>query len=74
MNQCFLYLNKYKFMNESVYPYTAVKGSVCKYASALGTIRTSNFYNVALNDPAAHMTAVANQPLSIALSAGTSTF
>ena len=60
-------------MNETVYPYAGVK-KTCAYNAAKGTLVVKSYTNVALNDPDAHMAAVALKPVSIALSAATSTF
>eukprot|EP00347_Sterkiella_histriomuscorum_P006586 403352207 len=73
MNQCFKYLQQYKLMNESVYPYAGVK-KACAYNATKGTLVVKSYTNVAQNDPDAHMAAVALKPVSIALSAATSTF
>lgn len=59
MNQCFKYLQSYKVMPESSYPYTAVKGSSCKYTASKGLFNVKSYTNVASNNVAAHMTAVA---------------
>ena len=45
-------------MTEASYPYAAVK-KACAYNSLKGTLNVKTYANVATNDPAAHMAAVA---------------
>ena len=60
-------------MKTSSYPYVAYQ-STCKYNSSLGVFNTRGYYNVAASSPSAAMTAVALQPVSIAVAASSYVF
>lgn len=61
-------------MTEASYPYAAVKKSCAYNSIKASSLKVKSYTNIATNDPTAHMQAVAKQPVSIALSAATSTF
>ncbi|CDW78348.1 UNKNOWN [Stylonychia lemnae] len=73
MNSNFQYLRYYKIQNETTYPY-ATRKNACVYQPKFGLFNVKTFVNVAFNDPAAHLAAVALQPLSIGLAASNSVF
>lgn len=71
MTNSFNYLKKYKSMTRVSYPYTG-SASTCKYNAASGVISTTGYVNVAKNDPSAHLDALQNGPVSIAIAASSS--
>lgn len=64
---------RYKLMTESDYPYVAYRKS-CAYKSSKGVAYVRAWYNVARNDPVAHMKAVAKQPITVAVAASSSIY
>lgn len=60
-------------MDETSYPYVGYKRT-CAYNSAKGIIGLASYTNVARNDPVAHINAVAQQPVSVAVAASSSIF
>lgn len=72
MTNAYKYLQTYKIMTRNSYPYTGSTGS-CKYNSAYGVMRVSNYKKIPANDPAAHLAAVQNGPIDVAISATSST-
>ena len=71
MNYVFNYAKTKKIATESAYPYTAKKGT-CK--TVTGSYGVTSYVDVTPKSPTAMMAAVAKNPVSIALSAGTSVF
>lgn len=71
MSNCYNYLKVYKHQPRSSYPYIGYK-STCKYNSAAGLVKTIGYVNVAKGDVAAHMNALAVQPISVAMAASSS--
>lgn len=68
MDICFEYMTHYKEMNESSYPYLGVQ-ALCEYNSAKGVVSLNGYVNVQSYSYSALMTAVAKQPVSIAIEA-----
>jgi C1A family cysteine protease len=66
MDAAFEYAEDYSMMYESEYPYTAERGD-CSYTS--GHTKVSSFVDVTPKDPLALQTAVAQQPVSVAIQA-----
>ena len=73
MTNSFNYLKSYKLQTETSYPYTATKGS-CRYNANSGVLNTKGFVGVKANSPAAHMNAVAQFPISVAVQSTSSAF
>lgn len=71
MNYVFNYAKATKLTTEDKYPYTAKKGT-CKTVS--GSYKVTGYVDVTPKSPSAMLTAVAKQPVTIALSAGSSVF
>lgn len=67
------YMMKNKIMQESDYPYVAYK-KTCAYKSTKGLVNVNAWYNVARNDPNAHMRAIAKQPIAGAVAASSSVY
>lgn len=66
MTRSFEYLKTSKIMQASVYPYTATLGS-CKYNPSQGIASTTSYVNLPKWSPSALMTAVAQQPTTVAV-------
>ena len=75
MTNSFKYLLQNKIMKLSDYPYTGYQGS-CKYSSSRGLFGTTGngYVNVAKNSNSALRQAIAQQPVSVAIQASSSTF
>merc|ERR1719482_740773 len=72
MDHAFTYLEHYKLMEESAYPYTARRGT-CKYNAAEGRISVSTYHDVTRSAEGL-MTALNKQPVSVAIEADQSAF
>lgn len=73
MDSAFAYVKTAKLELESDYPYRAVDGK-CKYSAAKGKVGVSGYVDVPKNDPAQLESAVAKQPVSVAIEADTYVF
>ena len=73
MSNAFTYLKTHKAMTRSSYPYTATAGA-CKYDTSDGVINITGYTSITKNDPDAHMAALQNGPVSIAIAASSSYF
>lgn len=71
MTNCYNYLKSYKLQLDSTYPYIGYKSS-CKYSSANGKVNTLGYVNIPKGDVNAHMNALVNGPLSVAMAASSS--
>lgn len=71
MTNGFNYLKTHKFMTLSSYPYTA-RGGSCKANG--GVVSTTGYVALPANNPTALLNACAQQPVSIAVDAGTMYF
>jgi hypothetical protein len=68
MDNAFKYVEAQGIELESVYPYTAVQGT-CNYASSSVVFTNTGYTDVKQNNEVALATAVAVQPVSIAIEA-----
>ena len=73
MSNSFTYYETNKAMTRASYPYTASAGS-CKYDSADGVVLTTGYTPINADDSDAHMAALQNGPVSIAIAASSSYF
>ena len=73
MTNTFNYLKTAKIQPLSTYPY-AGRQSTCKYSAAKGVIGTTGYVNLAKNSNTALRSAIAKQPVSVAIAAGASSF
>lgn len=71
MSNCFNYLKSYKMQTLSSYPYIGYK-STCKYNSANGKFNVLSYVNILKGDVAAHMNALVNGPVAVAMAASSS--
>ncbi|KAJ8753474.1 hypothetical protein K2173_019873 [Erythroxylum novogranatense] len=75
MDNAFKFIIQHKGLTtETNYPYTAVQGTCNTSAEAIPAANISGYEDVPANDEAALMKAVANQPVSVAIDAGDSSF
>ena len=72
MDTAFKYVASHGLCTEAAYPYKAVQGS-CQ-SSCTVAVKTSSFKDVPQNSESALQTAVAAQPVSVAIEADTSAF
>jgi C1A family cysteine protease len=72
MDHAFTYLETYKLMEESAYPYTARRGT-CKYDASQGQINVSTYHDVT-RSASGLMAALVKQPVSVAIEADQSAF
>ena len=73
MDDAFDYTETNPLETESDYPYTARDG-VCKSNKSKGVVAAKSHVDVAVNDPVALQTAIAAQPVSVAIDAGSFNF
>jgi C1A family cysteine protease len=73
MDSAFQYLEANLIELESSYSYRGVDGS-CQYSASKGVSKVSSFVDVAVNNPSALASAVAQSPVSIAIEADQSVF
>ena len=73
MTNTFNYLKSSKSMTRSSYAYTAYAGT-CKYNSASGVVNTVGYKTIAKGDPNAHIAALQNGPVSVAVAASSSVY
>jgi KDEL-tailed cysteine endopeptidase len=73
MSNCYNYLRSYKLQQESSYPYIAYRSN-CKYNSNAGVVAVRGYVNIAKNSVNAHLQALAQQPLSVAIAASSGVF
>lgn len=71
MTNCFNYLKTNKLQLESDYPYIGYKSS-CKYNASKGKLNTLGHINIPKGDVNAHMNALVNGPVSVAMAATSS--
>ena len=70
----FNYYENHYAMSEASYPYTAKDGS-CNYSSSNNTgVKTTGWTNVTADSPSAMQSALANNPLSVAIQANQLSF
>ena len=73
MTNSYKYLLKTEIASRDDYPYSAVQGS-CKAANYDGIFLVKNYKSLASGDVDAHIAALQNQPLSIAIASSSSVF
>jgi cathepsin L len=73
MTNAYKYLLKNEIVSRDDYPYSAVQGS-CKAANYDGILSVTNYKSLASGDVDAHIAALQNQPLSIAIASSSSVF
>ena len=73
MTNAYKYLKSNEIVSRDSYPYSAVQGS-CKASKYDGLFSVQNHKNLASGDVDAHIAALQNQPLSIAIASSSSVF
>ena len=73
MTYAYKYLLTNKIVSRDSYPYTAVQGS-CKANGKSGVLSVKSYKSIPSGDVDAHMEALQNGPLSIAVASSSSTF
>jgi hypothetical protein len=63
----FKYMKAYLVQDEASYPYVAYKNAACSYNSVKGVSKITNYVNVAAGNVTAHLLAVAQQPIAVAV-------
>lgn len=73
MQGCYNYLKTHKLQTESSYPWVGYQKG-CAYNAASGVVSTTGYVDVTKNSASAHMSAIQNGPVSIAINAESSSF
>lgn len=73
MTNSFNYLKTALSENRADYPFTGNTQS-CAYNAAHGVVSTTGYTDIATNDPDAHIAALENGPISVAVEADSSVF
>ena len=73
MTNSYKYLQSKEIVSRESYPYTAVQGS-CKVDGSDGILSIKSYKSLPSGDVDAHIAALQNQPLSVAVASASSTF
>ncbi len=71
MTSSFEYLKKNKAMTRESYPFTGSSFSMCQYDAKDGVTNVSGYKEIEANNPDAHIEALQDGPVAIAIQAST---